>query len=173
MNFEKCIFIILEDNYVVYSFSFEFRLRVSLADNGYLTMISRIRNINCKPFSFSFAYRIYLSVSDIRYRIFIVDKSSISLTNIFYESHKYFLHLQCLFLSMSWLYEFLKFWRSECPQGVKLLKFTHLIDYMYNFSLTFLYPVLSMSQFFFSTSYCRNKNFYLNKKKKKRLWAIM
>ncbi|GMP96504.1 hypothetical protein CsSME_00045133 [Camellia sinensis var. sinensis] len=28
-------------------------------------MISRIRNINCKPFSFSFAYHTYFSVSDI------------------------------------------------------------------------------------------------------------
>lgn len=28
-------------------------------------MISRIRNINCRPFSFSFAYHTYFSVSDI------------------------------------------------------------------------------------------------------------
>ncbi|KAL5704758.1 glucose-6-phosphate 1-epimerase [Ranunculus cassubicifolius] len=45
--------------------SFEFRLRVSLAANGELSMISRIRNINGKPFSFSFAYHTYISVSDI------------------------------------------------------------------------------------------------------------
>ncbi|XP_059442316.1 putative glucose-6-phosphate 1-epimerase [Corylus avellana] len=45
--------------------SFEFRLRVSLAEDGYLTMISRVRNINCKPFSFSFAYRSYFSIADI------------------------------------------------------------------------------------------------------------
>ncbi|KAI3866678.1 hypothetical protein MKX03_030564 [Papaver bracteatum] len=45
--------------------SFEFRLRVSLATNGDITMISRIRNIDSKPFSFSFAYHTYLSVSDI------------------------------------------------------------------------------------------------------------
>ncbi|XP_059634304.1 putative glucose-6-phosphate 1-epimerase isoform X2 [Cornus florida] len=45
--------------------SFEFRLRVSLAVDGNLILISRIRNINGKPFSFSFAYHTYLSVSDI------------------------------------------------------------------------------------------------------------
>ncbi|XP_057981038.1 putative glucose-6-phosphate 1-epimerase [Malania oleifera] len=45
--------------------SFEFRLRVSLATNGNLTMTSRIRNVNGKPFSFSFAYHTYFSVSDI------------------------------------------------------------------------------------------------------------
>ncbi|KAF5937135.1 hypothetical protein HYC85_024641 [Camellia sinensis] len=44
---------------------FEFRLRVSLAADGKLTLISRIRNINGKPFHFSFAYHTYLSVSDI------------------------------------------------------------------------------------------------------------
>eukprot|EP00262_Sarcandra_glabra_P000343 TRINITY_DN103_c1_g6_i1.p1 TRINITY_DN103_c1_g6~~TRINITY_DN103_c1_g6_i1.p1 ORF type:complete len:319 (+),score=52.05 TRINITY_DN103_c1_g6_i1:525-1481(+) len=44
---------------------FEFRLRVCLGVDGDLTMISRIRNINGKPFSFSFAYHTYLSVSDI------------------------------------------------------------------------------------------------------------
>ncbi|OAY78202.1 putative glucose-6-phosphate 1-epimerase [Ananas comosus] len=45
--------------------NFEFRLRVSLAMDGNLTMVSRIRNIDAKPFSFSFAYHTYLSVSDI------------------------------------------------------------------------------------------------------------
>ncbi|XP_077252153.1 putative glucose-6-phosphate 1-epimerase isoform X2 [Tasmannia lanceolata] len=44
---------------------FEFRLRVSLAMNGDLRLISRIRNIDNKPFSFSFAYHTYFSVSDI------------------------------------------------------------------------------------------------------------
>lgn len=92
MNLENVLFS-LEDIYLVYFFSFEFRLRISLAEDGYLTMISRIRNINCKPFSFSFAYRTYISISDIRYRIYIVDKSFVSLTSIFYESQKYFLHL--------------------------------------------------------------------------------
>ncbi|KAL0848582.1 hypothetical protein Bca101_021829 [Brassica carinata] len=45
--------------------SFELRLRVSLAVDGDLTLISRVRNINGKPFSFLFAYHTYLSVSDI------------------------------------------------------------------------------------------------------------
>lgn len=54
-----------EEDMKVWPHSFEFRLRVSLAEDGYLTMISRIRNINCKPFSFSFAYRTYISISDI------------------------------------------------------------------------------------------------------------
>ncbi|CAN8325702.1 unnamed protein product [Cochlearia groenlandica] len=47
------------------SFSFEFHLRVSLALDGNLTMISRVRNINSKPFSFSIAYHTYFSISDI------------------------------------------------------------------------------------------------------------
>ena len=46
--------------------SFEFRLRVSLAADGHLTIISRIRSVNSKPFSFSFAYHTYFSISDIR-----------------------------------------------------------------------------------------------------------
>uniref|UniRef100_A0A7N0T4Y5 glucose-6-phosphate 1-epimerase n=1 Tax=Kalanchoe fedtschenkoi TaxID=63787 RepID=A0A7N0T4Y5_KALFE len=45
--------------------SFEFRLRVCLAANGAITLISRVRNVNGKPFSFIFAYHAYLSVSDI------------------------------------------------------------------------------------------------------------
>lgn len=52
--------------------SFEFRLRVSLTTDGDLTLISRIRNINGKPFSFSFAYHTYLLVSDIRYENFFL-----------------------------------------------------------------------------------------------------
>lgn len=47
-------------------FSFEFRLRICLAADGHLIMISRIRNVNGKPFSFSFAYHTYFSISDIR-----------------------------------------------------------------------------------------------------------
>ncbi|KAH7513795.1 putative glucose-6-phosphate 1-epimerase [Ziziphus jujuba] len=54
-----------EEDLKIWPHSFEFRLRVSLAADGYLTLISRIRNINCKPFSFSFAYHTYLSISDI------------------------------------------------------------------------------------------------------------
>ncbi|XP_048550265.1 putative glucose-6-phosphate 1-epimerase [Triticum urartu] len=45
--------------------SFEFRLRISLTKDGDLSLVSRIRNVNGKPFSFSFAYHTYLSVSDI------------------------------------------------------------------------------------------------------------
>ncbi|KAK1320901.1 hypothetical protein QJS10_CPA03g00237 [Acorus calamus] len=44
---------------------FEFRLRVALAMDGNLSMISRVRNINGKPFSFSFGYHTYFSVSDV------------------------------------------------------------------------------------------------------------
>ncbi|BBH03437.1 Galactose mutarotase-like superfamily protein [Prunus dulcis] len=54
-----------EEDLKIWPHSFEFRLRVSLAAEGYLTLISRIRNINCKPFSFSFAYHPYFSISDI------------------------------------------------------------------------------------------------------------
>ncbi|KAF3448660.1 hypothetical protein FNV43_RR09373 [Rhamnella rubrinervis] len=54
-----------EDDMKIWPHSFEFRLRVSLAADGYLTLISRIRNINSKPFSFSFAYHTYFSISDI------------------------------------------------------------------------------------------------------------
>ncbi|KNA07412.1 hypothetical protein SOVF_172070 [Spinacia oleracea] len=45
--------------------SFEYRLRASLGSNGQLSLISRIRNVNGKPFTFSFAYHTYMSVSDI------------------------------------------------------------------------------------------------------------
>ncbi|TKY60695.1 putative glucose-6-phosphate 1-epimerase [Spatholobus suberectus] len=54
-----------EDDLKIWPHSFELRLRVSLAGDGYLTMISRIRNVNSKPFSFSFAYHTYFSISDI------------------------------------------------------------------------------------------------------------
>ncbi|KAK3227985.1 hypothetical protein Dsin_007847 [Dipteronia sinensis] len=54
-----------EEDLKIWPHSFEFRLRVSLATDGNLTMISRIRNINCKPFSFSIAYNTYFSISDI------------------------------------------------------------------------------------------------------------
>jgi galactose mutarotase-like enzyme len=50
----------------IFDFSFEFRLRVSLTKDGNLSLVSRIRNVNGKPFSFSFGYHTYLSVSDIR-----------------------------------------------------------------------------------------------------------
>ncbi|XP_027361568.1 putative glucose-6-phosphate 1-epimerase [Abrus precatorius] len=54
-----------EDDTKTWPHSFEFRLRVSLAPDGCLTLISRIRNIDGKPFSFSIAYHTYLSISDI------------------------------------------------------------------------------------------------------------
>ncbi|KAF8014457.1 hypothetical protein BT93_H0317 [Corymbia citriodora subsp. variegata] len=54
-----------EDDLKIWPHSFEFRLRVSLSAEGYLTLISRVRNINCKPFSFSIAYHTYFSISDI------------------------------------------------------------------------------------------------------------
>ncbi|XP_057969275.1 putative glucose-6-phosphate 1-epimerase isoform X2 [Malania oleifera] len=54
-----------EEDLKVWPHSFELRLRVSLAAEGNLNLISRIRNINGKPFSFSFAYRTYFSVPDI------------------------------------------------------------------------------------------------------------
>ncbi|KAA8516135.1 hypothetical protein F0562_019314 [Nyssa sinensis] len=54
-----------EEDLKCWPHSFEFCLRVSLAADGHLVLISRVRNINGKPFSFSFAYHTYLSVSDI------------------------------------------------------------------------------------------------------------
>ncbi|BBG97620.1 Galactose mutarotase-like superfamily protein [Prunus dulcis] len=54
-----------EDDLKCWPHSFEFRLRVSLATSGDLTLTSRVRNVNGKPFSFSFAYHTYFLVSDI------------------------------------------------------------------------------------------------------------
>ncbi|KAE8712780.1 putative glucose-6-phosphate 1-epimerase [Hibiscus syriacus] len=54
-----------EDDLKIWPHSFEFRLRVYLTADGNLSLISRIRNINCKPFSFSIAYHTYFSISDI------------------------------------------------------------------------------------------------------------
>ncbi|KAI9174696.1 hypothetical protein LWI28_021375 [Acer negundo] len=65
---KACVDLLLkpsEEDLKIWPHSFEFRLRVSLATDGNLTMISRIRNINCKPFSFSIAYNTYFSISDI------------------------------------------------------------------------------------------------------------
>ncbi|XP_057450040.1 putative glucose-6-phosphate 1-epimerase isoform X2 [Lotus japonicus] len=67
-NGKACIDLLLkpsEDDMKLWPHSFEFRLRVSLAADGHLIMISRIRNVNSKPFSFSFAYHTYFSISDI------------------------------------------------------------------------------------------------------------
>ncbi|XP_010529629.1 PREDICTED: putative glucose-6-phosphate 1-epimerase [Tarenaya hassleriana] len=49
----------------IWPHSFEFHLRVSLASDGSLRLISRVRNINSKSFSFSIAYHTYFSISDI------------------------------------------------------------------------------------------------------------
>ncbi|KAK2365303.1 putative glucose-6-phosphate 1-epimerase [Trifolium repens] len=54
-----------EEDVKCWPHSFEFRLRVSLTTGGDLTLISRVRNINGKPFSFSFAYHTHFMVSDI------------------------------------------------------------------------------------------------------------
>ncbi|CAK7335664.1 unnamed protein product [Dovyalis caffra] len=54
-----------EEDLKIWPHSFEFRLRVCLTAEGNLTMISRIRNISCKPFNFSIAFHTYLSISDI------------------------------------------------------------------------------------------------------------
>ncbi|CAM0953712.1 unnamed protein product [Alopecurus aequalis] len=54
-----------EDDIKCWPHCFEFRLRISLSKDGDLSLVSRIRNVNGKPFSFSFAYHTYLSVSDI------------------------------------------------------------------------------------------------------------
>lgn len=67
-NGKTCVDLLLkpsEEDLKCWPHSFEFRLRVMLAADGGLTLISRVRNINCKPFSFSFAYHTYLLVSDI------------------------------------------------------------------------------------------------------------
>lgn len=68
LNLTACFFIYVQYGWLrFFLFSFELRLRVCLGMNGNLTLISRIRNMNGKPFSFSFAFHSYLSVSDIRY----------------------------------------------------------------------------------------------------------
>ncbi|OWM85260.1 putative glucose-6-phosphate 1-epimerase [Punica granatum] len=54
-----------EHDLKIWPHTFEFRLRVGLSADGYLTLTSRIRNINCKPFSFSIAYHTYFSITDI------------------------------------------------------------------------------------------------------------
>ncbi|THU64617.1 hypothetical protein C4D60_Mb01t28350 [Musa balbisiana] len=55
------------NKYLIFYYSYEFRLRVALGLGGDLMLTSRIRNTNAdgKPFSFTFAYHTYFSVSDI------------------------------------------------------------------------------------------------------------
>ncbi|KAK6122023.1 hypothetical protein DH2020_044230 [Rehmannia glutinosa] len=55
----------IDDDLRFWPHCFELRLRVILSVDGFLTLISRVRNVDCKPFSFSFAYHTYFSVSDI------------------------------------------------------------------------------------------------------------
>ncbi|XP_023553128.1 putative glucose-6-phosphate 1-epimerase isoform X3 [Cucurbita pepo subsp. pepo] len=65
---KSCIDLLLkpsEDDLKIWPHSFEFRLKICLTADGNLTLISRIRNINCKPFSFSIAFHTYFSISDI------------------------------------------------------------------------------------------------------------
>ncbi|XP_024026946.1 putative glucose-6-phosphate 1-epimerase isoform X2 [Morus notabilis] len=54
-----------DEDLKVWPHSFELRLRVCLGANGNLSLIPRVRNMNCKPFSFSFAFHTYFSISDI------------------------------------------------------------------------------------------------------------
>ncbi|CAO2841777.1 unnamed protein product [Amaranthus hypochondriacus] len=54
-----------EEDIKLWSYSFEFRLRVALGLDGNLVLTSRVRNIDAKPFTFTFAYHTYFSVSDI------------------------------------------------------------------------------------------------------------
>lgn len=65
---KSCVDLLLkpsEEDLKFWPHSFELRLRLALAADGNLTLTSRVRNINGKPFTFSFAYHSYLSVSDI------------------------------------------------------------------------------------------------------------
>ncbi|KAJ0113439.1 hypothetical protein Patl1_00552 [Pistacia atlantica] len=67
-NAKGCVDLLLkpsEEDLKCWPYSFEFRLRVLLGVDGDLTLISRVRNVNGKPFAFSFAYHTYLLVSDI------------------------------------------------------------------------------------------------------------
>lgn len=54
-----------DDDSKIWPHRFEFRLRVSLLEDGSLSLRSRIKNINCKPITFSIAFRTYFSISDI------------------------------------------------------------------------------------------------------------
>ncbi|GMN31733.1 hypothetical protein TIFTF001_003388 [Ficus carica] len=54
-----------DEDLKIWPHSFELRLRICLAPKGNLSLISRVRNMNCKPFSFSFAFHTYFSISDI------------------------------------------------------------------------------------------------------------
>ncbi|GLT28385.1 hypothetical protein SLA2020_033250 [Shorea laevis] len=49
----------------IWPHKFKLHLRVALADDGSLILVSRVRNACSKPFTFTFAYHTYLAVSDI------------------------------------------------------------------------------------------------------------
>ncbi|URE09765.1 Aldose 1-epimerase [Musa troglodytarum] len=85
-----------EDDLKCWPHCYEFRLRVSLATNGVLTMISRVRNINGKPFSFSFAYHTYLSVSDIRQSLPTHKRFTEQGDAVTFESEEMTLHIRNL-----------------------------------------------------------------------------
>lgn len=55
-----------EEDLKLWQNKFEIRVRISLSEDGHLTLRSRVRNANGKPISFSIAFRTYFSVSDIR-----------------------------------------------------------------------------------------------------------
>ncbi|KAK6158319.1 hypothetical protein DH2020_005633 [Rehmannia glutinosa] len=60
------VYISTDDDLRFWPHRFELRLRVILSVDGSLTLISRVRNVDCKPFSFAFAYHTYFSIGDIR-----------------------------------------------------------------------------------------------------------
>ncbi|GLT28381.1 hypothetical protein SLA2020_033210 [Shorea laevis] len=49
----------------IWPHNFKFHLRVALADDGNLILVSRLLNVCSKPFTLTFAYHAYLAVSDI------------------------------------------------------------------------------------------------------------
>ncbi|GKV31776.1 hypothetical protein SLEP1_g40441 [Rubroshorea leprosula] len=49
----------------IWPHKFKFHLRVVLADDGSLILVSCVQNVCSKPFTFTFAYLAYLAVSDI------------------------------------------------------------------------------------------------------------
>eukprot|EP00249_Psilotum_nudum_P011039 c22932_g2_i1 orf=219-1211(-) len=54
-----------EDDLKIWPHCFELRLRVALGSGGEISLITRVRNIDSKPFSFTIGLHTYFSVSDI------------------------------------------------------------------------------------------------------------
>ncbi|ESQ54707.1 hypothetical protein EUTSA_v10025755mg [Eutrema salsugineum] len=54
-----------QDDLKIWPHKFEYRLRIHLGPEGDLTLTSRIKNIDVKPFNFTMALHPYFSVSDI------------------------------------------------------------------------------------------------------------